>query len=172
MNDFLPLSLMTPPTRIALQSRREFREGLVEAVVGACVEGRREMIWVDANFADWPLDDARLLDTLTRWSRQPMRKLQIIARSFDDVPRRHPRFTTWRRTYGHRVDCRSAPDLSDSEMPSLMLAGDLYSLQLLDKRHWSGRWLDDETEQKAWREVVDAILQRSDADFGASTLGL
>ncbi len=153
-------------------TRATFRDHVVNAVVGAAVEGRRDITWVDVDFADWPLDDARLLDALSRWAKGPERKFLMLARGFDEVARRHPRFTQWRRTFAHRVDCRSAPELAEQAMPTLMLAGDLYSFQLLDKRRWHGRWLDNETDFKAWREVVDAILQRSSGDFAANTLGL
>lgn len=158
--------------REAFDTRKAFQENLIMAVVGAAVEGRRELCWVDADFADWPLDDPSLIDALTRWARQPQRRFLMVAWSFDEVARRHPRFTQWRRTWAHRLECRSAPEVSRSEMPTLMLAGELYSLQLMDRRHWHGRWLDDEAELRAWRDVVDAILQRSEGDFPANTLGL
>ncbi len=160
------------PPRASLDSRKAFREQIVKSVVGAAVEGRRDIVWVDNDFADWPLDDTHLLDAMTRWARRPERNFMMLARRFDDVARRHPRFTQWRRTWSHRVVCRSAPELSEQEMPTLMLAGDLYSLQLLNKQRWHGRWLDDEADFKAWREVVDAILQRSEVDFPANNLGL
>jgi hypothetical protein len=160
------------PSRNPTTGRQAFQQVLVNAVVGAAVEGRRELIWVDNDFADWPLDDASVLDAMSRWARQPTRRLLVVANNFQEVPRRHPRFTRWRSTYAHRVECRSAPEVSTNDFPSLMLAGELYSLQLLDKRQWRARWLDDETDHKAWRGVVDAILQRSELDFGANTLGL
>lgn len=160
------------PPRAPLDTRKAFREQVVKSVVGAAVDGRRDMLWVDIDFADWPLDDPHLLDAMTRWARRPDRKFLMLARGFDEVSRRHPRFTQWRRTWAHRVECRSAPEVSAQEMPTLLLAGELYSLQLLDKLRWHGRWLDDETEFKAWREVVDAILQRSELDFPANNLGL
>jgi hypothetical protein len=43
---------------------------------------------------------------------------------------------------------------------------------LLDRDRWVGRWLDDEADVKAWREVVDAIVHRSEGGFPANTLGL
>lgn len=165
-------NLMIPNARVAPVGRQAFRQAMVDAIAGAAVEGRREITWVDSDFTDWPLDDALVLDALSRWARQPLRRLLLVAHSFQDVPRKHPRFTAWRRTFAHRVECRSAPELPVSDIPTLMLAGDLYSLQLLDKRHWRTRWLDDETDYKTWQGVVDAILLRSEVDFGANTLGL
>lgn len=158
--------------RDGFSTRKLFRDLVVKAVVGASVEGRRELCWVDPDFADWPLDDPALLDALTRWARQPERRFLMLACQYDEVVRRHPRFTQWRRTWAHRIECRSAPEVSRSEMPTLLMAGDLYSLQLLDRHHWHGRWLDDESDLKSWREVVEAILQRSDGDFPAHPLGL
>ncbi len=165
-------ALMTPTPRTPTTGHRAFQQVIVDAIVGAAVEGRRELIWVDSDFADWPLDDASLLDTMSRWARQPTRRLLVVANDFQNVPRQHPRFTSWRRTYAHRIECRSAPAVAVNDFPSLMLAGELYSLQLLDKRQWRARWLEDETDHKAWRGVVDAIVLRSEVDFGANTLGL
>jgi hypothetical protein len=158
--------------RGVIDSRTSFRDQLARSVVGAAIEGRRELIWVDADFADWPLDNAQVLDAITRWARRPERRFLMVASSFDDVPRRHPRFTQWRRTWAHRIDCRVAAAVDTSEMPSLMLAGDLYSLQLMDRNVWRGRWLDDEADQRAWREVVEAILTRAEGGFAANVLGL
>jgi len=43
---------------------------------------------------------------------------------------------------------------------------------LADRLHWRGHWLADDSEISAWREVVDALVQRSELDFPANTLGL
>lgn len=169
MTDYVPGG-MTP--RAALDTRSAFRQQVVESVVGAALDGRRAWIWVDADFAEWPLDDVHLLAAMTRWARRPDRTFMMLARDFSGVPRRHPRFTQWRRTWSHRIECRSAPDVSEQEMPTLLMAGELYSLQLLNKQRWQGRWLDDDAEFKSWREVVDAIVERSELDFPADNLGL
>jgi hypothetical protein len=161
-----------PDSSRAIDSRKSFREQLVHAVVGAAIEGRREIVWVDPDFADWPLDEARVLDAMTRWARRPQRRFLMLASHYDAVPRRHPRFTQWRRTWSHRIDCRVASPQDVTEMPTLMLAGDLYSLQLISRDPWRGRWFADEGDQRAWREVVDAILQRSEGGFAANVLGL
>ena len=56
-------------------------------------------------------------------------------------------------------------------MPTLLLAGSL-GLNVLDRVNWRGQWLADDHEIGQWREVVDAVLQRSEGDFPANTLGL
>jgi hypothetical protein len=156
-----------PPT--AITTRAEFGAALA-FVVGQSLAAR-EMWLVDRDFAAWPLDDTALLDALTRWARQPQRKLTLVGYGFDDVPRRHPRFTAWRRTWSHVVDARAVPELDPSEVPTLLLAGEL-GVQLFDREHARGHWFADETTWRTWREVVDALLQRSESSFGASTLGL
>ena len=105
-----------------------------------------------------------------RWARLPKRRLLVIAGRFDDVPRRFPQFTAWRRAWAHVVECR-ATDVEASQIPSLLLAGP-HSLQLADRLHWRGHWLGDDSEISAWHEVVDALVQRSEVDFPANTLGL
>jgi hypothetical protein len=161
-----------PTPRPPLAGRAEFRTGVVAAVAAAATAGEREMCWVDVDFADWPLDDNALLDALTPWARAPQRRLTLLAHHYDEMPRRHPRFVAWRRTWGHLLDCRAAPSVDPSEMPCLLFSGKAASLQIVDKIRWRGRWLETEADRRSWGEVVDAILQRSEDAFPANNLGL
>jgi hypothetical protein len=94
----------------------------------------------------------------------------MIACRFDDLPRSCPRFTAWRRAWAHGVECR-ATEVESSQVPTLLLAG-AHSLLLADRLQWRGHWLADDSEISAWREVVDVLMQRSEGDFPANTLGL
>jgi hypothetical protein len=134
--------------------------------------GARRITCVDACFETWPLDDAALLEALTAWLRLPQRRLVLLARRFDEVPRRFPRFTAWRRDFGHAVEPWQAPDELSSDLPSLLLDDGPVSVQLVDEEHWRGRAAIDVRSAALLREQVDVILQRSAPAFAASTLGL
>ena len=54
-----------------------------------------------STFADWPLNDIEAIASLVRWAR-PQRRLTLIARHFDDLAVRHPRWVAWRRTWSRR----------------------------------------------------------------------
>lgn len=160
----------TPPGANRIDGRIEFIAAVQSALTQAAQDRSRELCLVDPDFEAWPLEDPRVLSALTSWARLPKRRLLIIAGRFDEMPRRCPRFTAWRRNWAHVIECR-ATDVEASQIPTLLLAGE-HSLQLADRRQWRGHWLADDSEVSAWREVVDVLLQRSEADFPANTLGL
>jgi hypothetical protein len=153
-----------------IDGRSDFTAAVRAALSQAGRERAREMCFVDADFDAWPLDDDVVLRALAAWARLPKRRLLVIAGRFEDVPRRFPQFAAWRRTWAHVVECR-ATDVEASQIPTLLLAGP-HSLQLADRLHWRGHWLGDDSEISAWREVVDALVQRSEVDFPANPLGL
>ncbi len=158
------------PPRAAIDGRSEFAAALRLALAHAARERARELCLVDPDFEAWPLDDPQVLSALTAWARLPKRTMLMIAGRFDDLPRRCPRFTEWRRNWAHVVECR-ATEVEASQVPTLLLAGP-HSLHLADRLHWRGHWLADDSEISAWREVIDVLMQRSEADFPANTLGL
>lgn len=156
--------------RVHLDGRSEFTAALRTAL-GAAVRDRvRGLCLVDVDYETWPLDDAMVLGLLTDWVRQPKRQLLMLAANFDLMPRRYPRFTDWRGTWAHCIECRTT-EVEASQIPSLLLAG-RQSLHLADRFRWRGHWLRDDSELAAWREVVEVLIQRSEPDFAVNRLGL
>lgn len=158
------------PIRATIDGRSDFADAVRVAVSQAADERARAMVFVDPDFDAWPLEDPRVLSALTIWARLPQRQLLMVAGRFDALLRSSPRFTAWRRTWAHVVECR-ATDVESSQIPTLLLAG-AHSLYLADRLQWRGHWLADDSEISSWREVVDVLTQRSEPDFGANTLGL
>jgi hypothetical protein len=154
-----------------IDGRRAFARAVRLALECAAENRVRELCFCDPDFVDWPLSDAGVLQALTRWAR-PKRQLLIVAHHYEDLPLKHPRFVAWRRTWAHLIHCRAAPELSPGELPSLLLGSPRASLQRLETVRSQGRWLTDEDDWRTWREVVDAVLQRSEEAFPAHTLGL
>jgi hypothetical protein len=160
-----------PPRDGALiDGRNAFTAAMQQALEQAVQARERELCFVDPDFETWPLDDAQVLDTLTAWARQPLRRLLIVAGHFDHLPRRFARFTEWRGTWAHVVQAH-ATDVEPSQIPTLLLAGSA-SLLLADRLHWRGHRMSTDKEVADWREVVDVLLQRSEPAFGANTTGL
>jgi hypothetical protein len=153
-----------------IDGRSDFTAAVRQALSQAARERARELCFVDPDFEAWPLDDPQVLGALTAWARLPKRQLLLIAARFDGLPRRCPRFTAWRRDWAHAIECRTT-EVEASQIPTLLLAG-AHSLQLADRLQWRGHWLADDSEIGAWREVVDVLMQRSEPDFPANTLGL
>ena len=158
------------PGAALIDGRHAFTDALRQTLAQAALARTRELCFVDADFEAWPLEDAQVLRALTAWARLPKRRLLMIACRYGDLSRRYPRFTEWRRTWAHTIECR-ATEVEASQVPTLLLAG-AHSLHLADRLNWRGHWLADDSEIAAWREVVDVLMQRSDGDFPANTLGL
>ena len=127
---------------------------------------------MDKTFEDWPLDDPVLLQALTDWLRLPLRRLVLLAASYDTVPQRLPRFTGWRRNWAHAIQTLQAPAEFAADLPTLLLDDRKVSVHLVDAVHWRGRAAADARARLLWQERVDVVLQRSEPAFAITTLGL
>jgi hypothetical protein len=160
---------ITPPRIIA--SRSEFHDALREAFALVADKGCREIFISDADFADWPLGERAVIDSLTRWA-YAHRKLTVLAQSFDEFQRRHPRWVQWRKQWSHVVECRTPDEADAGRVPGLFLAPGVVTLRVLDPEHYRASMAFDEADAILARENIDALLQRSEEAFPASTLGL
>ena len=160
---------MSVPPPIA--SRADFCAAVVWGVQTAVVRGARRLSFTDPHFADWPLDDAVLLDALTAWLRLPQRRLVLLAESFDEVARWKPRFVAWRRPWAHAIEAWSPQDLP-ANLPTWLLDDGPVCVAVADRVHWRGRCLVDAQQAHLRRQEIDAVLQRSAAAFPVNRLGL
>jgi hypothetical protein len=158
-------------TRRIITSRAEFHDALRAAFGAAADAGCREIWLCDDDFADWPLSERGVVEQLTRWA-QSHRSFTVIARNFDAVARRHARWVEWRRTWSHVVHCRANDELEVGQMPSMLLAPGATSVRLADPVHYRGSVSSEAADAIVWREMLEEILQRSEAAFPATTLGL
>lgn len=148
-----------------------FRAALVAAVVEAARGQAREIVMVDPDFEDWPLDEPALIEALSTFARRPGRRLCLVARDYERVRRTCPRFAAWRATFGHAVDARLAPD-EQSDLPSLLIADRTLAVRVEDRRNWRGEVVDRAPEIHAMRQPIDALAQRAAPGFASTTLGL
>jgi hypothetical protein len=159
----------TPPK---IDSRGAFAAAVRWGFDSAIAAGARRIVVVDRDFAEWPLDDPALLESLTAWLRQPKRKLVLLADDFDAMPRRHPRFVRWRTDWAHAIDAFAPPAEDRVDLPTLLVDDGSISVQLIDAVHWRGRAERDARQAQLWRESLDAVLQRSEPAFAVNRLGL
>ena len=156
----------------SIDSRSAFQRALVWGVTTAVAAGARRITCVDTDFEHWPLDDAALLAPLTAWLKLPQRQLLLLAAHYGHVPRRHPRFTAWRRDWSHAVQTLQAPEELARTLPTLLFDDRRTSVHLIDPLHWRGRAADDARTRLLWHDRIDVVLQRSESAFAATTLGL
>ena len=161
----------TPPQEHAIDSRRAFVAAVHELLDQALARRARRMLWVDVDFADWPLDDAGLLQRLTEWLRLPQRQLQLLASDYAPLGRRAA-FVTCRRLWSHAISAYAPDEEEAAQLPCLLLAEHTQLLHLPDKTHWRGFSSSEPAALRLWRERADALLQRAVPAFPVTTLGL
>ena len=162
---------MNTPSHYVFATRGDFHDALRGGFAAAADQGCREIWIADADYADWPLGERGVIDDLTRWAMSH-RKLTVLAQSFDDIVRRHPRFTEWRRQWSHVVECRQLEEFEPGEMPTLLLAPGVVTVRLFAREPMRGSVSRELADAIRCRELIDAISQRSVEAFPATTLGL
>lgn len=173
MNDgLLPTGPPASAPRRSIASRADFRICVHAAIDEAAMVGCRELWLADAYFAQWPLGERSLVESLARWARPARRQLHLLATSFEAIGRSHPRWVDWRRQWAHRVDCRANTELEPGKMPTLLIAPGLFSLCLRDPTRCLGRWSHDTDDERLDRAKLDAALQQSQPAFPAFVTGL
>ncbi|RQP23895.1 hypothetical protein [Piscinibacter terrae] len=156
---------------VDITTRLEFHDALRAAFKEFSHKGCREVFLCDEDFADWPLSDAPVLEALTSWVL-PHRKLFMVARHFDEMPRKHARFVEWRRTYAHVMECKALEDDENAELPCMLLAPPVVCVRLFDPLRYRGGLTHENGDMIRNRELFDAVSQRSVESFPASVLGL
>lgn len=159
----------TPPR---IDSREAFADGVRWGFVAAMADCARCITCVDPAFELWPLDDVPLLESLTTWLKLPQRRLVLLAATFDEVPRRQPRFSAWRVHWAHALQCLQCPQEFADSLPTLLIDDRRTCVQLIDPVQGRGRAQSDARARLLWQEKVDVVLQRSEPAFAVRTLGL
>lgn len=162
---------MSSVSDAVINSRSEFHLALRDAFAEAASVGCRELWLCDVDFADWPLGERAVVDHLAQWAAS-QRRLTLLAENFAELARRHPRWVEWRQAWSHVVHCRTNTELEAGQMPTLLLAPGLLSVRLSDPIHHRGRRSHEVAEGQRCREMIDAVLQRSEEAFPATTTGL
>ncbi len=150
--------------------RTEFADLIRLAFQAAASQGWREIIICDASFEDWPLGERMVTSALTDWSRTG-RKLTMMAKSYDALTRRHPRFVTWRQTWSHIVECRSIASGPTENLPSAMWTTS-WVFERLDMARSVGYCGHEPSRRVALQESLNERVLKSVPAFAATTLGL
>lgn len=150
--------------------RQEFRQWLRDALLVAARDGWHDLVFSDADFVDWPLGERAVVEALNAWAG-PGRRLLVLARSYDEVVRRHARFVQWRVRFDHLVACHRCRDAEAQALPSL-LAGPQWWLHRIDVPHCRGLAGTEAGRLRQLRQRLDEGLQRAVPGLPASVLGL
>ena len=152
------------------EGREDFRQLLRDALATAAREGWRELIFSDATFADWPLGERAVIDSLQSWSKSG-RHVTLLAKRYDDVVRMHPRFVQWRGTWSHIITAVACTSADPLELPSALWSP-AWVLERRDIERSNGYCGSEPERRVALREAIDGWLQKATPAFAANTLGL
>jgi hypothetical protein len=131
----------------------------------------RTLTLVDADFSPWPLDDVDVIAALTHWVRLPGRHLRLVGHRFDVIEREQPRFATWRVPFSHAVEALSPAEIDPGDMPALLLL-DAVCLELHDRERWRAQLSSERRTLTLQRERLDVLMQRCEAAWPVTVLGL
>jgi hypothetical protein len=159
-----------------ISSRESFVAALRWGLDTAWAQGARRIICADPDWADWPLwNDPSVLQALAAWLRRPQRQLVLLARHYEQLERRCPRFNTWRADWMHAIQAWQPPEDLTPELPTVLVSegGEkAVSVQLIDAQHWRGRAEVGARRARLWCEELDVVLQRSERTWAVRPLGL
>lgn len=153
-----------------LQGRQVFLDTVRQAFDAAAEQGWSHITLCDPDFTDWPLGERTVVDALNRWARRG-RTLRMLARTYEPLRLRHPRFVQWRITWAHLVEAHACVGAAGAELPSA-IGSPVWTLERLDPLRNTLVASVDAERRVALRERVNECWLRSTPAFPASQLGL
>lgn len=152
-------------------SRETFIQLVRDALATAARDGWEEIVVSDAHFHDWPLGERAVVESLQAWARTG-RRFTMLARSYDEVVRRHARFVRWRGTWDHIITCRRSASADPLDIPSVLWSPQ-WVMHRLDPERCVGVTGREPERRVLVRETLKEWLHgKSAPGFPASTLGL
>lgn len=150
--------------------RQAFQQLVRDALARAAQEGWRELILSDPDFADWPLGERAVAESLGAWSASG-RHCTLLASRFDELAVRHARFVSWRRTWSHIIEARACGSADPLDFPSAIWSPG-WVMQRLDPERCNGYSGAEPERRLLLRENLNEWLAKSSPAFAATTLGL
>jgi hypothetical protein len=150
--------------------RVEFQQLVRDALARAAQEGWRELILSDPDFADWPLGERAVAESLSAWSAAG-RRCTLLACRYDELAVRHARFVTWRRAWSHIIEARACGSADPLEFPSAIWSPG-WVMQRLDPERCNGYSGAEPERRLLLRENLSEWVAKSSPAFAATTLGL
>lgn len=153
-----------------LNGRGAFVQAVRDALDAAAREGWNELMLCDANYADWPLGERAVAESLQAWSRSG-RRFVMLAMDYSGLPRQHARFVNWRRTWDHIIECRVCRS-GDALAFTSALWTPAWVMQRIDTERDVLVCDSAASRRVELRQVLDEWRRDSTPGFPASVLGL
>jgi hypothetical protein len=149
---------MRAESSVLFRSRGEFTEAVLTAITAA----HRELVLVDRDFSDWPLETPVGCDALAAFLSGEHARLRLMVADPDWLERRAARFVHLRRRHPLGVECR--------RMPASLFGGE--GLAIGDRRHLMRRAHGDFFRGRLTLgdpQVAEPVAGRYDAMWDEST---
>ncbi|MDG5975703.1 hypothetical protein H010_10596 [Hydrogenophaga taeniospiralis CCUG 15921] len=163
-----PLPQTLPVGR--LEGREAFAGLVRQALACAAHEGWPRLVLSDPDFADWPLGERAVVESLQAWAGHG-RHIQFMARDFAPLRQLHPRLVQWRTTWSHLVEAHACTGATGADLPSAIWSPG-WTLERLDVLRCTLVASNDAERRVALRERLDACWHKGSPSFAATTLGL
>jgi hypothetical protein len=147
-----------------------FQQLVRDTLACAAQQGWREILLCDAAFADWPLGERAVAESLQAWSKTG-RSFVMMATRYDALARQHARFVAWRKTWSHIIDCRVCPQADPQDFPSAIWSPQ-WVMRRLDVQHCGCICGAEPDRRQLLREELDEWRRNSSPGFPATVLGL
>ena len=145
--------------------------GLVRlALQVASQQGWSSLLLSDPDFADWPLGEREVIESLNAWAGRG-RRLRLLARDFSPVLLQHPRFVQWRVTWSHLIEAQQWPAATPTDLPSAIWSPS-WMMERLDLPRCAGVSGVDAARRTALLERLESAWHHGGPGFPATTLGL
>jgi hypothetical protein len=148
-----------------------FAQAVRDAFARAATEGWTEIVMCDADFADWPLGERAVIESLQAWSHS-RRVLHIYARRYDGLIASQHRFVSWRRQWQHIVRAWQAPSVDASQFQSCLIGSVGFALHRIDPVWSKGMSGQDAPRCQALKTWIEELQDRASPGFPAQQLGL
>lgn len=152
------------------EGRHAFADLVRQTLAVAEAFAWREWWWCDPDFADWPLGERAVIESLDRWVGQG-RRLHMLARDFRPLRQRHARFVQWRVRWDHCFEARACPQAPLDDFP-LGIWTPTACWMRLDPVQGVVIATDHPQRRVAFQQDLRAWWSKATPAFPASTLGL
>jgi len=162
--------LQDPLPEGRFEGRQAFAERVRLALARAAQAGWSRLVLSDPDFADWPLGERAVIESLNAWAGQG-RQLRLLAQDFAPLRLQHPRFVQWRTTWSHIVEARAWSTAPTGDLPSAFWTPS-WHLERLDLLRSTGVCGEDPARRTVLQERIENAWGRGQSSFPASVLGL
>lgn len=153
-----------------LLGRVAFADAVRQALAAAAQQGWSPLWLVDDDFADWPLGESAVIQSLNAWAHRG-RSLRLMARDFAALRRLHPRFASWASTWNHLIEAHALSHAAPHELPGVIWTP-AWTLERLDPLRCTLVASHAAERRVALHERLDDWWKKGQPAFAPTTLGL